>query len=94
MFPLAVKRSSVPSIFKAALSSSPVPDTNVYVKVSPASTSVVDKIPKVPLAPEFSSRVGLLRSMSVGASFTLLMVKTNTSSTHRPPASVERMRTE
>ena len=61
---------------------------------SPASGSVVEKLPTaVPLG-WFSATLALLRAMSVGVSLTFVIVIVKTSSKKRLPASVERTRIE
>ena len=75
---------------KLALSVSPVPLTNEYVNVSPASASVPAKVPtEVPDA-AFSATVLADKEIFVGASFTSVTVIVNTFSKVKPAASVTR----
>ena len=61
-----------PLILNEALSVSPVPDTKVYVKVSPLSTSDVENVPIVVPVAVFSACDELLNDNPNGVSFTLL----------------------
>ena len=57
----------LPVIVKLALSVEPVPLTNVYVKVSPASASVALKVPTVVPDAAFSATVFADNEIFVGA---------------------------
>ena len=82
--------SVVPVMVKLALSVSPVPFTNVYVCVSPASASVPAKVPTVVPDAAFSSTLAFDKASAVGASFTSVTLIVNTFSNVKPPASVTR----
>ena len=62
---------------KLALSVEPVPLTNVYVCVSPASASVPASVPTVVPDAAFSSTLAFDKASEVGASFTSATVITN-----------------
>ena len=81
----AVARSWFPEMLKAALSVLPVPVTSVYVKVLPASGSVVERVPTTALAPAFSAIDVAERAMSVGVSFMFVTVIVNAFSVKSPP---------
>ena len=80
----------LPVFAKLALSVSPVPLTNVYVNVSPASASVVLKEATVVPEAAFSATELALTLIFVGASFTSVTLMVNTFSNVKPPASVTR----
>ena len=63
----AFDRRLLPAIANDALSPEPAPATRLYVNVSPASGSVVDKAPIAVPTGEFSAMVLLDKAMSVGA---------------------------
>jgi hypothetical protein len=86
--------SSSPLIWKAALSSSPVPATNEKVWVAPVSGSVAVRSPTAVPTGWFSATVDGESARSVGASLASVIVIVNCSSTKRPPASVVRTRIE
>ena len=80
----------VPVIAKLALSVSPVPLTNVYVNVSPASISVALKVATLVPDAAFSSTLAFDKARAVGASFTSVTLMVNAFSKLKPPASVTR----
>ena len=82
--------SVVPVMVKLALSVEPVPLTNVYVCVSPASISVLLSVPTVVPEALFSATLLALSAISVGASFTFVTLMVNAFSNVKPPASVTR----
>ena len=82
----------MPLILNALLS--PTPDGRLNVNVSPASTSVADKVPITALAPAFSATELLVRLIFDGVSLTFVTSIVNTFSNVRPPASVTRTVTE
>ena len=84
--------TSAPAIANDALSVSPAPATSVYVNVSPASTSVVERAPTVVPTAAFSAIVEEPSATSVGASFASVTVIVNCFSVFRPPESVDRTR--
>ena len=73
-----------PEIAKLALSVLPVPETNVYVKVSPASTSVELSAPTVVPEDAFSATADTLKATAVGASLTFVTVIVNAFSKLKP----------
>ena len=79
-------------MLNAALSTSPVPATSVYVKVFAASTSVVLRAPTAALGPAFSEMLEADNTISVGASLTFVTLITNDFSVNNPTGSVDRIR--
>ena len=75
---------------KLALSVSPVPLTNVYVNVSPASMSVALNVATFVPEAAFSATELALALTFVGASFTFVTLIVNAFSNVKPPASVTR----
>ena len=71
----------------------PVPLTSVYTKESPASGSVVDKLPTVVPLAALSATELALNAIAVGVSFALVTVIAKADSTNNPAASVLRTRT-
>ena len=72
-------------MLNAALSVSPVPATKVYVKVLPASTSVVLSVPIVLFAATFSATEFAVKAISDGTSLTLVIVMVSAFSKLKPP---------
>ena len=72
-------------MLNAVLSASPVPATNAYANVFPASGSVELRVPTVAFTPEFSGIDVEDNARSVGASFTSLTVMTKAFSVNNPP---------
>ena len=71
----------------------PAPVTKVKVCVAPASGSVAESVPTVAFAALFSARLLADSAMSVGASFTSVIVTVSTFSKVRLLWSVARTRT-
>jgi hypothetical protein len=86
--------SEVPSMRNRALSSAPVPATNVYVKVFPASGSDVESVPTTVPAARFSATSAFESATPVGDSLTFVTVIESTVSVDRPPRSVALTRIE
>jgi hypothetical protein len=79
---------------KAALSVEPVPATREYVKVLPASGSVVESVPMAVPTALFSAMDVDESVISVGASLTSVTETVNQFSVVSPSWSVERTRME
>ena len=83
-----------PLIVKEALSVEPVPPTSVYVKVLPASESVVESVPMTAPTALFSAMLDAVMAMSFGASLMSVTEIVNAFSVKSPSWSVERTRTK